>query len=464
MELRDYLRVLRTRWMVIVAGVLVVVAAAAALTFTTTPQYASTARLYVSSAQSNSAMALQSGQLSAQRIASYANLVQSRELAQAVIDDLGLPMRPGELAGKVSAEVIPSTVLLQIRVVDPDPAQAQALAQGYAQGMSDMIRELETPAGKTVPPIKATIVDAASRPVAPFSPQPVRNLGAGLLLGLLFGLGLALLRDTLDTSVSTAEDFAHATDAPLLGSIAYDTAAKAKPLVTSLESHAPRVESFRVLRTNFQFVDVDSESRVFVITSAIPQEGKTTTAVNLAITLAQAGQRTLLIECDLRRPHAARSLGMDNAVGVTTVLVGKVSVDDAIQKHPSSDLHFLGSGAIPPNPAELIQSRAMAELLTRVRGQYDTVVIDAPPLLPVTDAALLATQADGAVLVTRFGKTTKDQVAQAVDRLVQVDAKLVGAVLNMVPTGRRRYGYGYAPVAPDTKKKSRRGRSPRNSS
>jgi capsular exopolysaccharide synthesis family protein len=140
---------------------------------------------------------------------------------------------------------------------------------------------------------------------------------------------------------------------------------------------------------------------------------------------------------------------MDHSVGVTTVLLGAVSFDDALQKHPLSDLHVLSSGAIPPNPADLLQSKAMAELVVQARQRYDMVIIDAPPLLPVTDGALIATASDGALLVVRHGRTTIDQLAQARDRLVQVDARVVGTVLNMVP-GRGRnsgygYGYGYAP-------------------
>jgi receptor protein-tyrosine kinase len=250
----------------------------------------------------------------------------------------------------------------------------------------------------------------------------------------------------------------------VLGGITFDPSTRQRPLVTALDSHAPRVEAFRVLRTNLQFVDVDSNAKVFVVTSALPEEGKTSTSVNLAITLAQAGHRTVLIEGDLRRPKAAAALQLDNAVGVTTVLLGRVTLEDAIQRHPESDLDVLASGAIPPNPAELLQSNAMSDLVKQLRDNYDMVVIDAPPLLPVTDAALLATHADGALLVVRYAKTTRDQLAQAVDRLAQVDAAPVGVVLNMVPNKRRAYGYGYgygygyAPTNPAPGRRSSRRR------
>lgn len=453
MELRDYLNILRRRWLIVLATAVVCVLAALGLTAAATPMYASDARLFVSTSQSMSSTSdlAQGGQFSVQRVASYADLVKSRDLAEAVIQQTGVNLTSDELIASVSATVIPQTVNLELRVLDAHPNQAQALAQAYAEGLTEMVRELETPAGQTASPIKMTIVDAASEPRGSVSPDGTRNVALGLLFGLLLGLGMAVLRDMLDTTVKGRADLEQATSAPLLGTISFDQTAKTRPLITDLDSHAPRVEAFRVLRTNMQFIDVDSSEKVFVVSSALPGEGKTTTAVNLALTLSQAGQRTLLVECDLRRPKASSALGVDNAIGVTTVLVGKVAVGDAIQKHDRSDLHVLGSGAVPPNPAELLQSKAMAELLAEVRGQYDIVIIDAPPLLPVTDAALLVAQADGALLIARHGKTTRDQFSQAINRLEQVDARPVGVVLNMVPNDRRAsgygYGYGYAPVA-----------------
>jgi capsular exopolysaccharide synthesis family protein len=298
------------------------------------------------------------------------------------------------------------------------------------------------------------VVDNASYSASPVSPKPVRNVGLGIVLGLLLGFGLAVLREMLDTRVHSAEEVAELTDKPVLGAIGFDPETKDTPLISQLPSHSPRAEAFRVLRTNLQFVDVDSSSKVFVLSSSLPAEGKTSTSVNLAISLAQAGIKTLLIEGDLRRPRAASRMGYDDAIGVTSILVGKVKLEDALQHDDSTDLDFLAAGPIPPNPAELLQSNAMAELMARVRSDYDVVLIDAPPLLPVTDAALLARQADGAILVVKHGKITRDQVALSLQRLEQVDARLVGVVINMLPAkGRGGYGYGYGyGYAPDAAK------------
>lgn len=455
MELTDYLRIVRRRWVWIVVAAIVCVAAAAGVTALQTKEYASSARLFVSTSSGSSSELFQGGQFSQERVQSYADLVSSRELAQQVIKDLGLSMKPTELAGEVSATVATNTVNLTITATDPDPHRAQSIAQSYADHLTDMVRQLETPPGKTRAPIKATIVDNASLPISPVSPKPVRNVGLGLVLGLLIGFGLAVLRHTLDTRIHSGEDVVALTDKPVLGTIGYDPTTKDHPLVTGIPSHSARAEAMRVLRTNLQFVDVDADHKVFVFTSAVPEEGKTTTAVNLALSLAEAGVRTLLMEGDLRRPRAAARLGKDGAVGLTNVLVGRVKQQDALQRDDVTGLDFLASGPIPPNPAELLQSKAMSELLATLRNEYDVVVIDAPPLLPVTDAALIASHADGAILVLRHGVVTRDQLRGSKERLDQVDARLVGTVINMVPTKGRSYGYGYGyGYAPDPSHKA----------
>ncbi len=451
MELRDYLQLLRRRWISILLITVIAGAAAAGLTALQTPQYSSSARLFVTTAQSSDSSLLQGGQFSAQRVKSYANLIGSRELAQRVITDTGLKLTPETLAAQVSATAVVDTVNLDITVTDDDAHQAQLITQSYAEQLTDLVRELETPTGETQAPIKATIVDAASYSSAPVSPRPKRNIALGLVLGAMLGFGLAVLRNALDTRIRNADELAEAVEGTVLGTIGFDQTIKTHPLVTDVTPHAPRAEAFRVLRTNIQFVDVDQSHKVYVVTSALPEEGKTSTSVNLALSLAQGGLRVLLIEADLRRPRAAGMLGVDGAIGLTNALVGKVEWRDVVTEHESSGLDVLPAGQIPPNPAELLQSQAMRRLLSEARETYDVVLIDSPPLLPVTDAALLADLADGAILVVRYGKTTREQVTHAAERLAGVDAQLKGFVLNMAPVKGRHgsygygYGYGYAP-------------------
>lgn len=445
MELRDYLRILRRRWLSIVAFMLIGVGVGAAVTVLATPMYASTTRLFVSTPVSDTDNnALQGSQFASGRVASYANLIKGNAIAQKVIDQLHLTESPTDLTAQITATPVTNTVILEVTATDPSPARAQQLSQTTAEVFSAYIPTLEgsTPAGQA--PIKATIVDAAPLPTEPVSPRPKLNLALGGLVGLFVGLGIAFLRETLDTTIKSATVLDELTKASTLGTIQYDALAPKRPLVSQIESTSARVESFRVLRTNLQFLNVDQPSRVFTVTSPLPGEGKSTTAANLAISLAEAGQRTLLLEADLRRPRVASYLSLEPAVGLTTVLIGKATIDDVVQPWGDSGLDVITSGSIPPNPAELLQSKAMETFLAEVRDRYQIVIVDATPLLPVTDAALVAAQTDGAILLVRFGKTTRDQASQAAQRLGSVGATLLGTILNFVPArGPVGYGYGY---------------------
>lgn len=458
MDFRAYLNVLRRNLVLIAVCVIAVLALVSLATLKMTPTYQSTSRVFVSGSQADTAAAYAGGLLSEQRVAGYVVLVDSRVLAQAVKEQTGTSLTTKELSESVEATVVQDTGVLELRVRDEDPERAQQLAQAYAEQLILVSQEIETPSGKQDAPVKATIIDPASAPTDPVSPQPARNLVLGLLFGFVLGVAVALVRELLDTSVKTPEDFAPATDAPLMGAIIMEGSNARSLLVSELDAQAPRVEAFRVLRTNLQFVDIDQASKVFVVTSALQHEGKTSTAVNLALSLAQAGVRVLLVDADLRRPRIGGMLGLDDAVGVTTVLLGRVGLEEAVQRHSLTDLDVLTSGATPPNAAELLQSRAMAGLLEQLRSAYEVVILDSPPLLPVTDAALLASQADGALMVVRHGKTTRDQLATAADRLAQVDAALVGVVLNMVPQSKASSGYEYGGYASSPGSRRRDGR------
>jgi capsular exopolysaccharide synthesis family protein len=448
-DLRDYLTILRVRWMLIVLCTLGMIALAAVFTLSATKQYASSARLFVSTSAADDSQALQGGQFSLQRVKSYADLLTGQEIARRVVDELELDQSPASLASQISATSKLDTVILTITVTDPSPERAKMLVDAVADQFVSYVAELETPPGQDEATSKATIVDPGTEPGAPVSPQPLRNLALGAILGLLLGVGLAVLRDTLDSTVKSAKELEELVEAPILGAIAYDTDAERAPLILDLGTYAPRVEAFRVLRTNLQFIDPDKDRKVFVITSSLPGEGKTTTATNLAVALAEGGERVALVEADLRRPKIGEYLNLEGAVGLTTVLVGRVKLADAMQQVAGrTGLDVLSSGRTPPNPAELLKSQAMTTVIEQLREDYDVVLIDAPPLLPVTDAALLASQADGAILIVRHGKTTTDEVRAAAERLRAVGAEPVGAIFNMAPArgaGQYGYGYGYAP-------------------
>jgi capsular exopolysaccharide synthesis family protein len=283
------------------------------------------------------------------------------------------------------------------------------------------------------------VVQPAVAPTEPSSIGLAVVLVLGVLVGLAAGVVVALARNALDTTVKRLDVLGAASGAPNLGAIAHDPLVPRRPLTVHEDPRSPRAEAFRQLRTNLQFVDVDRAHKVIVLTSAMPAEGKTTTVTNLAIALASAGVRVLLVEADLRRPKLADLLGLERAAGLTSVLAGRLPLEDAIQPW-SGGVHVLASGPLPPNPSELLASQQMELLVGRMRRGYDVVLIDTPPLLPVTDAAVLAPVTDGVILVCRFRQTTRLQLEAAAEALRAVSARVLGTVFTMVPgPGRRGY-------------------------
>jgi len=455
-ELRDYLKVLRKQWRLIALCVLLAAGTAALVTVQSTPQYRTTVTFFVSTpgnADANSAYT--GGLFSQQRVKSYASILASPTTAAAV-STAAPGTTPEGLVGHITAAAVPDTVLLKATVSDPSPVRALEIARGVATAFPQVVRDLEARDPAAAAPIKASVVEQPTLPAAPFSPQPTRNLALAVVLGLLLGVGLAVLRETLDNSVKSADDIQAATGAATLGAIGYDAKASTRPLIVHDNPRNARSEAFRQLRTNLQFVQVDGSLRSMVITSSVPQEGKSTTACNLAITLAQAGVRVCLVEGDLRRPRVADYLGLEGAVGVTNVLIGQRSLDAVLQPWGNGMLEVLASGPLPPNPSELLSSHGMGDLMEALERRFDVVVVDAPPLLPVTDAAILSTLASGAVLCVRSRRTRKEQLSEAAGALRAVDAKILGVVLNMVPTSGpdayHGYGYGYGSYNSDGKK------------
>ncbi len=431
-----------------------------AISYVMPKQYESTARIYVSvDAQIVSELYTGAAYV-ASRMKSYAELASHAELASRMISELSLPESTTQLGRKIRAESAVDTVILTFTVTDRDPARAQVIARTGSQLLVTYVEELETPPGQLQPQVNAHITDAADFQPNPVSPQIALNLSVAALIGLLLGVGLATVRELLDNTVKLADDIKELAAAPVMASVGTERRIPKEPLLTDVSGFSPRGEAFRLLRTNLQYLDIDHDLRSLVITSAVAGEGKTHTAVNLAITLAQAGQRVLIVDADLRRPRVAQLLGLDRSIGFTTVLVGRNTPAEAIQVHQESGVHVLASGPTPPNPTEILQTHAARDLLHALRDSYDTVVIDAPPLLPVSDASILGTITDGVLMVTRYGKTKREQLEVASARVRGVGGRLHGVVVNMVPKraaeGYHYYYYYYEATRPgaDTSRKT----------
>lgn len=316
----------------------------------------------------------------------------------------------------------------------------------------------------------AQLVTPASVPDDPVEPRPKRTAVLAFVVGSLFALGLAFLFDHLDDSIKTKDELeAVSGGLPVLGlipSISNWKDRRQSMLISAADPGSPAAEAYRSLRTSVQFLGLDRPVEVLLVTSPNASEGKTTTLSNLAISLARAGQQVIVVCCDLRRPRLHQFFGVSNAVGFTSVLLGEVPLSAALKRIRDEDyLRVLASGPLPPNPSELLSSPRVAELVQALRRQADVVLFDAPPVLPVTDAAVLSTQCDAALLVTTANVTTKKQVGRAIEVLQQVDARIVGTVLNGV-TADASYGYGdqYYQSAPERQQQQQRqGAKPRHS-
>jgi len=454
MDLQDYYRLIRRNLVLILFFVLLGVGAAAGITYTQTPEYQADAQLFVStpaSAIDISALA-QGSSFTQQRVISYAQIINGPRTLDAVIKKLGLQISEVDLAKKVKASAPLNTVLINLSVTDTDPVLAAKIANAIGAQFSETVNLLEQGATTTTDTntIKVSVVKYAVAPTSPSSPKKTINLLLGLILGFGLGLGLALIRAIFDTTVKNEDDLE---DSPLLAAFAFENVVKTKPLISQISKWAGRTESFRQLRTSIQYLNPDQPPKVIAITSAFAGEGKTNVAVNLSLSLVQSGHRTLLIEGDLRRPKIYENFGIKaTKIGLSELLTGKVSfnmesslprVIDNITEH---NLSVIGTGHLPPNPAELLDSDNFRSALELLRNQFDYIIIDTPPILLVADAQVLAPFVDGTILVVRAGKTRKNQFLGARQAITSVGGKVLGVVLNQVPNFvvQGEYGYKYS--------------------
>ncbi|WP_104173430.1 polysaccharide biosynthesis tyrosine autokinase [Arthrobacter sp. Y81] len=462
MELSGYLMVLRRNWILITASMLLGLLVGGAVSLSIGATYTAKTQLFVAIQSSGSVSELQQGNTFSQaRVQSYVKTAKTPAVIQPALDSLGLSQSPEKMAAKIEATADLNTVLINISVEDESPVQAAAIAQAIADSLIKVVDRLETPSQSGTSPVRLSVITPATAPNAPSSPNIKLNILLGLVVGLGLGIGASILRTVLDTKVRGETELRRITDAAILGGIAFDSDATKKPLLTQVPPQSPRAESFRQIRTNLQFSHVSHQSKTVLVTSSLPGEGKSTTAINMAMALAQSGQRVALVDADLRRPMVGEYLGLERNSGLTTVLVGNASLDEVTQPWGQDALYVLTSGQIPPNPSELLGSDSMKALVGRLEEQFDAVVIDAPPLLPVTDAAVLAQIVGGVVLVVGSQQVKTTDIEKSLSALMMVDADLIGIVLNKLPSkgpdayAYTTYAYGPTPIEREKKTRSR---------
>ena len=435
MDLQQYLQIFRKYWRSILTVLSVCVGAALVFTFLQTPKYSSTSSALIAVDTAASAGELSSGALYAERqVSSFVALADSALVLDPVIDELGLDVTPQALRSRVSVSAPAGTSIVDVTVTDTNAGRAAEIANAITASLKNVTSDVVPtgPDGDEI--VTVTVVEPASESSRPVSPRPVVNIALGLIAGVVLGLGQALVRRLLDSRIRTRDDLEEITDAPVLASVVHhkgsdrakDEAAPARGTAWASD------ESYRKLRTAVGFVALGGERRSsIVVTSSVQGEGKTETSTNLAKVLAEAGARVLLVDADLRRPQVGARLGLDDELGLSDVLTGRADLNDVLLS--VDDLSVLTAGTVPPNPSELLGSEAMAELLALVEAHFEYVILDAPPLLPVTDAAVLSHQAGGAVVVARAGVARQNQLTEALSILEAADASVYGVGLNDVP-------------------------------
>ena len=432
MELRNYLRILKRNWLIIVGAMVAGLLVAGVASLLTKPVYTANTELFVAVQDAGSVSELQQGNTFMQdRVHTYTQMVDSPRVLQPVIDELGLdPVTAATLSANVWAASTPNTVLVELGVSNESPQLATAIANSLAANLITVIDDLETTNVATTSPVQLSVLTEAAEPTVPSSPNVGMNLLVGLLIGLGVGLVVALLRAKFDTRVRSAADLHGVTKAPVLGMVRYDAAAASNPMLTQTAPQSSRAEAFRQLRTNLQYTQLTRGSKVVQVTSSLPGEGKTTTAINLAIALAQAGKRVVLVDADLRRPAVAGYLQLEGDAGLTSALIGQAAIADLMQPWGQNDLQVLTSGPIPPNPSELLGSPQMLSILAELEAAYDAVIVDAPPVLPVTDAAVLSSSGVNTVLVVGAQGVNTTDVYESLTALELAGGRVLGLILN----------------------------------
>lgn len=455
-----FIRTLKRQWYIMVVATIIGGLLAFGVSLVQPKLYASDATGVVTTGDTGSiALASAADTLAKSKATQYQALASSRKVAERALEISGYQMSPEEALSMVSAAVPLDTAQIKVTVRSQEPEVARNLADAWIQALGDNVKEVENSgnsSSSSAGNFSVTSVMSfaayvpANLPTSPVAP----NIKMNTLLGVLVGLGVAavylFIQSVRDRSIRSIDVLLEVTgpEVPVLGTIpfseTFSTSRVLKPTVdgqTTRRSDFQLVESLKELRTNLQFKNPDTPPRRIVVTSSLPSDGKSTVADNLAIILSQSGKPVFLVDADLRRPTVAKSFGLVGEVGVTDVVIGRADVEDVLQTVEGyPNLYILAAGRIPPNPSEILSSEAFNQMIDTLAKQ-GLVILDAPPLLPVTDSAILATKFDGALLVVEANGTKREELAKSLGNLQRVQADILGTVLNKVPTTGSEAGY-----------------------
>ena len=464
MTILEFLRTTRANLWLLIIGIIVGAAAGFGYASLQPKVYAASSSGYVTVGESGTVDVLSGSSAAKERARSYAAIVSSEAVAQKIKqNNPELSLTTGQIRASLTATAGDNAALITVSAQASSPKNAQLLANSALQATADYIKEIEQNPGNAQALVNGDSNAAATPPansntvrVIPLnnasvnpplvSPNYQQNTLIGAVIGLVVVYTAIFLRRALDQRIRTRDDATKATGASILGVLPVSEDLNEENIVNGDTDDHIAQESIRQLRTNLRFVNVDTPPRSFIVTSAVPGEGKSTVSLSLARSLADAGSPVILIDADLRRPTVAKKLKLDAKVGLTQVLAGQVEIANAVHQLGDSNLFVLPAGRIPPNPSELLGSDKMRQLIKELSEEF-IVVVDVPPLLPVTDASLLSHSVDGVILVGSIGRSHREQMTEASSILKKVNANLFGLVLNRAPRkglGNSYYGFGYA--------------------
>ena len=464
MTILEFFRTTRANLWLLIIGIIVGAAAGFGYASLQPKVYAASSSGYVTVGESGTVDVLSGSTAAKERARSYAAIVSSEAVAQKIKQNTPeLSLSTGQIRSSLTATAGDNAALITVSAQASSPKNAQLLANSALQATADYIKEIEQNPGNAQALVNGDSNAAATPPansntvrVIPLnnasvnpplvSPNYQQNTLIGAVIGLVVVYTAIFLRRALDQRIRTRDDATKATGASILGVLPVSEDLNEENIVNGDTDDHIAQESIRQLRTNLRFVNVDTPPRSFIVTSAVPGEGKSTVSLSLARSLADAGSPVILIDADLRRPTVAKKLKLDAKVGLTQVLAGQVEIANAVHQLGDSNLFVLPAGRIPPNPSELLGSDKMRQLIKELSEEF-IVVVDVPPLLPVSDASLLSHSVDGVILVGSIGRSHREQMTEASSILKKVNANLFGLVLNRAPRkglGNSYYGFGYA--------------------
>lgn len=428
--IREYVSAAQRRWRPAAALIIAGIGLSALISLVVPPTYEASTQLYVRTAGSGSISDLNQGGAFAQNIVStYATVATTQAVLGPVKERLRLPVSIESLTTQITASAPLDQTLINISVRDSSPGQAARIANAVASSLQTWVTKTEDSGDAAAAAVSVSITQPASVPIKAAAPSLRTNMLIGGLIGLIAAVGAIVFLERVDTRVRNSRDL-NGLNLNVLSESPFDATIQRNPLVTLEAPQSLLAESFRQLRTNLQFAMAGTTQRSLLLTSGTAGEGKSTAAVNLAVAIAKSGRKVVLLDADLRRPSIATYLGLEATVGLTSLLIGEVKLDDAIQQW-GEDVHFsvIPSGPVPPNPSELLGTSAMQEVLAALEDRYDLVILDGAPLIPVTDSAVLASIVGTVVLVVRSGQARQREVERSLEILASVDSSAAGTVI-----------------------------------